>query len=99
MDKWNYRLASLPFFQCSSQHKFFLKDHADTEEFSLSITKNSWNPDPQVLPMIIAPHGLFDECQWYLFESIRPFCPDEVMDIVCPRPSMPIPKQRRTPIN
>ena len=94
-------IKSYHHFRFSNAHPniVFVKEHADTEEISLSITKNAWNPDPQVLPSLIAPRGLSNECQWYLFESIRPFCPDEVMDIVCPRPSMSNPKRRRTPVN
>jgi hypothetical protein len=32
------------------------------------------------------PEGLTDERQQYLFEKIRPFCPDETKDVLCPEP-------------
>jgi len=35
--------------------------------------------------------GLSLQRQWYLFESIRDFCPPYCQDILCPKPSTPKP--------
>lgn len=86
-------------FRFSSSHPnvVFVREHADTEEISLTITKNDWKPDSDELPHVLHPKGLTVERQWYLHDSIRPFCPDESKDVACPRPLAPNPKRRRTP--
>ena len=47
------------------------------------LLKNSWSHSAHKLPLIITPHGLSAEHQWYLYEQIRPFCPDD-KDFTCP---------------
>ena len=86
-------------FRFSSSHpnQVFLKEHVDTEEIALVINKNNWRPDPTQLPDVLQPRGLSIERQWYLFETIRPFCEVESRNIACPEPEVPNPKRRRTP--
>ena len=83
---------------CSSQpNVVFVKEHADTPEIALTVTKNNWIPDSTQLPDVVHPKGLSIERQWYLYESIRPFCQEDSKDIACPHPLVPNPKRRRTP--
>ena len=46
---------------------------------------------PSALPPTIQPCGLTNERQWYLFDKIREFCPEQCRDITCPRPTVPRP--------
>ena len=50
-----------------------------------------WSPHPKELPPIVPPKGLTAERQWYLYGSIRPFCPDGDKDTTCPLPDVPKP--------
>ena len=34
---------------------------------------------------------LHSDCQWFLFEKIRPFCSSQSADSVCPKPTVPNP--------
>ena len=63
------------------------------------LLKEPWDVDSDTLPNIVPPHGLSIERQWYLYEQIRPFCPDEDKDTVCPLPLSPKPggSRRGTP--
>ena len=40
---------------------------------------------------VCANEGLHSDCQWYLFEKIRPFCFSQPTDSVCPKPTVPNP--------
>ena len=40
------------------------------------------------LPEVVLPKGLSAERQWYLYEKIRSFCPDNSKDKTCPLPSV-----------
>ena len=51
----------------------------------------TWEPRPENLPAQIIPQGLTFERQWYLYQKIHDYCPDNVKDIVCPQPSTPLP--------
>ena len=42
------------------------------------------------MPPLVIPPGLPLERQWYLYNKIREFCPDEAKDIACPLPSQPL---------
>ena len=74
----------------------FFKEHSDTTEVKFSMFKESWSPNKADLPEIVPPRGLSAERQWYLYEQIRPFCPDEDKDLTCPLPRVPKPG-RKTP--
>ena len=56
----------------------------------INILRESWVPSRSTMPPLIVPPGLPLERQWYLYNKIREFCPDEVKDIVCPLPSHPL---------
>ncbi len=75
------------------------KEHADTREIEIKILKNSWMPDPTLLPSVVQPKGLSLERSWYLYDNIRKFCPSDEMDFTCPLPTAPKPSSRAgTPI-
>ena len=84
-------------FSSTSPGTVFAKHHADTVEVPLLLARDEWHPDAEELPPHIEPRGLNEERQWYLFETIRPFCTEEHQDTVAPQPSIPNPKRRRTP--
>ena len=46
---------------------------------------------PLTMPPMVPPKGLTAERQWYLFEKIREFCPDNSKDKTCPLPELPRP--------
>ena len=82
-------------FRCDSSQPgvVFVKEHADTDEQMIDLMKSTprWSPDSSELPSVVPPKGLSAERQWYLYESIRPFCPDGDKDITCPLPNVPKP--------
>ena len=83
----------------SSPGKVFVRGQSDTPQVTHNIPKEPWPPDITELPDIVPPRGLSAERQWYLHEQIRPFCPDDDKDSVCPLPSVPKPGSRQgTPI-
>ena len=82
-------------FRCDASKPgvVFVKEHADTEEEEIDLFKATthWTPDPEELPRVVVPKGLSAERQWYLYDSIRPFCPDGDKDTTCPLPGVPKP--------
>ena len=46
---------------------------------------------PSKMPPMVPPKGLTAERQWYLFQKIREFCPDNGKDKTCPLPEVPKP--------
>ena len=69
----------------------FVKNSSDASETKIKVLKDmSWKPHKNCLPEEITAPGLSLERQWYLFQKIREFCPDEVKDLVCPKPSTPL---------
>ena len=73
----------------SSPGKVFVKKHSDSAEVAFDMLKEPWTPDEDELPTVILPPGLTRDRQWYLYDSIRPFCPDDDKDTTCPLPSVP----------
>ena len=67
----------------------YYKEHSDSPEESFDVLKVPWSTDSSVLPEVVPPRGLTPERQWYLFEQIRPFCPDADKDVTCPKPTVP----------
>ena len=61
----------------------------DTSSKELHLLKDNWNPGESV-PNILTPKGLPLERQWYLYNNIRQFCPEETKDVVCLLPSIPL---------
>ena len=82
-------------FRCDSSQPgvVFVNEHADTDEQMIDLMKSTprWSPDSSELPSVVPPKGLSAERQWYLYESIRPFCRDGDKDITCPLPKVPKP--------
>ena len=74
-------------FTCESPGDLLLRKNADTPPQTLRILKACW--DAQGRPDIVPPKGLSLERQLFLYHQIRPFCPDDTKDIVCPEPSLP----------
>ena len=67
----------------------------DEEKHSLfNKASQPWHPNPSENPSLVSAKGLSAERRWYLFDSIRQFCPDEDRDITCPKPSFPKPGSR-----
>ena len=87
-------------FESSEPGVVYVKERINSpneEKISLlkeSPSKEKWSPEVNVLPEIIEPKGLSVERQWYLYEHIREFCPDEDKDVTCPKPSVPKPNSR-----
>ena len=83
----------------SSPGSVFVRELSDSPEVEISLLKEPWTTDPEELPAVIPPRGLSTERQWYLYEQIRPFCPDDDKDYVCPLPLVPRPggSRRGTP--
>ena len=77
-------------FSSATPGSVFVKEYADTEEHqTLLLNDFSWQPTQSQLPPIIHPLGLSLDRQWYLYDSIRQFCPESVRDEVCPKPTFP----------
>ena len=79
----------------SSPGDVFAKEHSESAEVKFHLLKEPWTPGVEELSSVIPPHGLSAEWQWYLNESIRPFCPVEDMDTICPLPTPPKPQASR----
>ena len=74
----------------------YARKHSDTAEEKVKLLKNPWSPPPtdHELPDRVFPRGLSAERQWYLYEKIRQYCPEEDKDITCPKPTVPRPTSR-----
>ena len=69
----------------------FVRTGSEDPEKSIKIIRDTtWQPSQNRMPPSIKPPGLPLERQWYLYNKIREFCPDEAKDIVCPLPSQPL---------
>ena len=77
-------------FCASNPGVVYVKYSSDDDEKQIKLLKAPWDPTLHDMPAIIQPPGLTVERQWYLYNKIREFCPDEVKDIVCPKPSTPL---------
>ena len=70
----------------------FVKERSDSTEREIHLLKDEeWQTDSEELPAEVPPNGLNAARQWYLYESIRPFCLPEHQDTTCPLPSVPKP--------
>ena len=74
-------------FSCSFPGQVAVKEYSDSEEKIFTLLVDDWNPVFTVLPEVIKPEGLSEERQLYLYNNIRPFCREEVRDIVFPPPT------------
>lgn len=76
-------------FSANRKGHVFVQEKSDSEEVDVVLLKDDWSPSATELPELITPSGLTPNRQWYLFNKIREFCPDECQDITCPKPSEP----------
>ena len=74
----------------------YAKIYPDSPEVKLCLFKAgvTQRAIPKVDPIPVPSPGLSPSRQWYLFESIREYCPERSKDILCPMPSVPKPKQK-----
>ena len=69
----------------------FVRNSSDDTERKINMLKDpQWRPVSTDLPDAIVPPGLSLERQWYLYQKIREFCPEEAKDLVCPLPTTPL---------
>ena len=86
-------------FNSSNPGVVTAKERCDTSETEINLLKSPWSPCTSDLPPVIDPKPMTPERQWYLYNQIRPFCPDNEQDITCPLPSVPMPTSRScTPV-
>ena len=84
-------------FSRTNNGKVSLKEFNDSEEVKFKMLKDDWSPSATDLPAVVTPSGLSAERQWYLFDSIREYCPETCRDDACPLPSVPRPRQSAPP--
>ena len=85
-------------FTSDTPGSVFVKTHADTDETQIQLLPSqSWSPSFSQLPLLINPCGLPPERQWYLYDHIGEFCPENAKDIVAPLPTVPKPGSSRPP--
>ena len=84
-------------FTTTSRGKVTLKEFNDSEEVKFKMLKDDWSPSATDLPPVVTHSGLPAERQWYLFDSIREYCPETCRDDVCPLPSVPRLRQSAPP--
>ena len=87
------------YFSASNPGVAVVKECNDTPETEFRLLKDDWVPNPDEYLDVITSKGLSLERQWYLYDSIRQFCPDKDKDITCPLPAHQKPVGRSgTPI-
>ena len=74
-----------------------MKEYSDSKEVKFKMLKRDWSPSATDLPFVITPPGLSAERQWYLYDSIREYCPDYCKNVVCPLPTVPKPRRSAPP--
>jgi len=86
-------ITKMHHFRFSATHPGAVSVHnfSDDSERKINLLKDPhWRPTSTELPELIPPPGLSLERQWYLYQKIREFCPEEAKDIVCPLPPTPL---------
>ena len=69
----------------------FVKDSSNGKEQQINLLKDkSWRPSTADLPETITPPSQSLEREWYLYNKIREFSPDNTKNLVCPLPSRPL---------
>ena len=69
-----------------------LRELADHEEVSFQMLRRRDFAFPEgEMPEPTENKGIPLDRQWYLFEKVRPYCPEETADLVCPEPAQPKP--------
>ena len=68
----------------------YLRKLVDKEEISFQMLRQpGFSFTVGELPMPTPNKGMPLEKQWYLYEKVRPYCPENTADIVCPEPEDP----------
>ena len=76
-------------FDAATPGVVYTKVASDATEESVDLLINrDWAPSQSTLPTLVPPNGLSQERQQYLHDTIREYCPEEVRDRVCPRPTV-----------
>ena len=76
-------------FKASSPGTVFVKISTSGQERQIVLVKDtSWHPSPLQMPSQVVPDGLSVERQWYLYDKIPEFCPDDAKSLVCPCPAV-----------
>ena len=70
-------------FSSTSKGHVFARLKSDSPEVDYNLLKDKWSPTATVLPERLTPSGLNPARQWYLFQKIREFCPEEAKDVPC----------------
>lgn len=86
-------ISKMHHFRFTADHPgcVFVRSSSDDTEKKIKLVKDlSWKPHKNFLPEQVIPPGLSLERQWYLYNKIREFCPDNAKDMVCPQPSTPL---------
>ena len=83
-------------FTSNSPGCVFVKEKSDSAEVKISLLKSA-HPDFHSRPSRLLPTGLSLQRQWYLHDKIREFCPDETKDQVCPKPTLELRQNSRSP--
>lgn len=74
-------------FNSAAPGCIFVKERSGSPEEERNILKKgNWRPTKDDLPPILTPSGLSLQRQWYLYDKIREFCPNNVKDTTCPMP-------------
>ena len=86
-------LLSYHHFRCDSSNpsSVFVRKYSNEEEKEIKLLKPGINVCAESMPDITVNEGLDAARQWYLFDEIRPLCPSPLVEVVCPRPSVPKP--------
>ena len=85
-------------FNSAHPGQIFVKEKTGSQEEKRNIMKDpSWSPSREELPSVLLPSGLSLQRQWYLYEKIREFCPDELKDTTCPQPDQAVAPTPSTP--
>ena len=83
-------------FSSTNKGHVFARLKSDAPEVDFNLLKDKWTPSPTVLPERLNPSGLSPARQWYLFQKIREFCPEEAKDVTCPMPNVSDPSTETT---
>lgn len=84
-------LLSYHHFRCDVDYpgSILVRSYADDVEREIKLLKTGVTVQQTVLPDITINPGLDAARQWYLYDEVRPCCPSQIMDKVCPKPAVP----------
>jgi len=80
------------YFSADEPGVVHLRELADKEEVTFHMLRQPDFAFPLgEMPEPTANKGIPLDRQWYLYEKVRPYCPEETADLVCPKPAEPKP--------